>query len=562
VIYRDSGSKSGEVETPLAEFTSQTEDIDVAIERLQPEDGAPFFNELMDLGIHEAITTLPWSEDRNVSKWILLFGDAPPYEVSFNDKSLPRSKRLFTDELLVSLAARRGIQIHCVLCSSTDETKESYQASIRQTRRVMDRLSSQTGGMVLDLSYPVIREALAGTSQSNDVDYTEIQPITQSDLRRRQNESPATQRPVTIAVLPHEPIDQMAFGSDRPAMQVVTALNHQLRSVPGVRVKNVLDVEKQVRRMRAEGLSDREAIRGLAARLRVDYVVWGRLQDQPAITSVAFRRRDGIPIFKVDYDGSPDGLSNKIFVAAAASGNTDAEFSNFAKRILQNADQAKSLAALSSNPKIVTNLLTAMGALEQVLGLPVGDSESDRLLAQGKAAAAAVLQDEPANPTANWLLANLTFNQASAAYQRGEAEIAKSNMKVCKNSLRLAFDRKSDVQSLPLRREIEADYLLIARSRFDEAIRIYEMMTDRAMPEDTQARGHWMLSGLYAGDWGMNASMVDPERSRKHLVALLADWPDRPEAEQLRRWLRWDEQTQTTQHHFLPQLNDVLVGLE
>ncbi|MCM2374923.1 vWA domain-containing protein [Aporhodopirellula aestuarii] len=561
VIYRDSGSPSGDVETPLPDFVSDPQIIEKGIERLQPESGAPFFYELMDVGLHEAITNLPWSEDPSVAKWILLFGDAPPYEVAYHDEAFPDAKRRFADELLISLASRRGIQIHCVLCSSTDKTKESYQQSIGQTRRVMDRLASQTGGMVLDLSYPVIREALAGVTNEPQLEYTSIEPISEIDVTRYQKKNDNDQV-IRIAVLPHEPIETMGFGPDRTSTQVATALAAQFRTMPGVRVKSVLDVEKQVRRMRAEGLSGSEAIRGLAGRMRVDYIVWGRIQESPAITSVAFRRTDGRPIIRVAHNGSPDGLADVVLTAAASSPEQDAVFSQFAKRMLRSTTKTQWLSSLSSDPPLVKNLLTSMGALEQSLGLEIGSAESDRMLAQGKAAATLAIQMEPAHPIANWLLANIAYNQALAAFNRGESESASDAMKLCRSSLRLADQNKNKIQSSALRSEIEADYRLIVRKEFDEAIGIYETMTDPSMPDDSQARGHWMLAGLYAGDWGMDATRVDPERSREHVVALMANWPDRPETELLRRWLRWDDATKSTRHNHLPRLNDVLVGIE
>lgn len=572
VVYRDSGSPSGEVEIPLPTFTSRSDEINAAMEQLQPESGAPFYNELMDVGVHEAITRLPWSEDPTVSKWILLFGDAPPYELSYHDKTYPESKRRFADELLISLATRRGVQIHCVLCDSTEETKESHVQSRRQTRQVMDRLASETGGMVLDLSYPAIREALAGGSERAEIAYTPIQPITGDDLaaatrRAAQATGDASTptgpaRPVRIAILPHDQIDALDFSPDHPGMQVATALNRQFRALPGVRVKNVLDVEKQVRRLRAEGLDDAEAIRGLSARLGVDYIVWGRVRDRSAITSVAFRRRDNQPILQVAYNGSPDGLAEVMLTAAAKNPDEDDAFAIFAKRVLQSSDNTNSLALLSDQPATVTNLLTAMGCLEQAIGLSIGSEESDRMLAQAKAAAAIVIQTDPADPIGNWLMANVLYNQASAAFQRGDAKQGGEAMKTCRSVLRMADRGKDQIQSPVLRLEIEADYRLIGRQEYEKAIELYQTMTNPSQPDDIRARGHWMLSGLYAGDWGIDASLVDARLAREHVIAILSLWPDRPEAELLRKWLQWDEKSQITRHNHLPQLNAVLAGIE
>jgi hypothetical protein len=67
VVYRDAGSPSGEVEIPLNKFTSDEVEIAKAVQSLRPESGAPFFHELPDLGLHRALTELPWSDDDQVT---------------------------------------------------------------------------------------------------------------------------------------------------------------------------------------------------------------------------------------------------------------------------------------------------------------------------------------------------------------------------------------------------------------------------------------------------------------------------------------------------------------
>ena len=79
-------------------------------------------------------------------------------------------------------------------------------------------------------------------------------------------------------------------------------------------------------------------------------------------------------------------------------------------------------------------------------------------------------------------------------------------------------------------------------------------------PIQSQLRGHWMLAGIYAGDWG-NAGkpIVDAEQSRRHITEILSNWPDSPEAKLLKQWLRWDDTKQQTDFNFLPSLNSDLL---
>lgn len=561
VVYRDFGSPASEVEMLLPIFSADDEEIKSAIDSLLPQKGAPFYYEMVDMGVHRAVTKLNWNDNPTVSKWIILFGDAPPYPIDFVDKELPDAKRHFADEVLVSLASTRGIQIHCILCKSTEETNEPHLESIGSTRRMMDRLSTETGGMVLDLSYPVIREAFTKKSQPPPTQYTPVQPIKLRDLAA-DRKSKASSSSMMIAVLPHEPVSQISFDPGRPAAQVATALVNKLRQLSGVRIKNPLDVERQLRRMRAEGLDDMEAIRGLAARLRVDYVVWGRLQDETTMRTVAFRQRDGLPVIQVSHRGSPDGLAKVVLQAAARSPDNDPDLAKFASEVLASSQSSILQTPLAGDASTTTEVLTAIGSLEQSLGESIGSDESERWLDRAEAAAKQAIKREPDNGLAHWVLANVSFNQASALFRDQIKDRATEAMKDCKSALRLAYNQRDKIGSQPLALEVEADFRLLARRETDQAIELYEKMTDPTMPSDTQRRGHWMLSGLYAGDWGVAEAVTDAKLAREHTIAILANWPDSPEAEQLRQWLQWDETRDETRHNYLPKLNEALPGLE
>ena len=70
-----------------------------------------------------------------------------------------------------------------------------------------------------------------------------------------------------------------------------------------------------------------------------------------------------------------------------------------------------------------------------------------------------------------------------------------------------------------------------------------------------------MLSGIYAGDWGVDESNVQPKTAREHLVVILSHWPESPEAELLKKWMRWDDSVGKTKFSFLPIVNNQLAKM-
>ena len=85
-----------------------------------------------------------------------------------------------------------------------------------------------------------------------------------------------------------------------------------------------------------------------------------------------------------------------------------------------------------------------------------------------------------------------------------------------------------------------------------------EAMTASDQPLQTQLRGHWMLSGIRAGDWGLaEQSSVDLNESRRHVIQILSNWPDSPEASLLKQWLRWDDTKGETEFNFMPAVHAI-----
>jgi hypothetical protein len=561
VVYRDAGSPSGEVVIPLTNFTADRDEIDKAVQALQPESGAPFFHELPDLGLYRALTELKWSDDDQVTKWILMFGDAPPYAETFKDAKTPEAYRRYATPLLVSIAKRKNIRINCVLCTSN---AVSYDAALDQTRSFMSSLCAGTDGLMLDLSDPQIRTALHDASQQPDVQLAAIEPISEIHLAavRRENLPQNNNiKQVSLAVIPHMPLNQITFDTNEPAVLVSTALRTKLAAVAGVRVASPLDIKKQLRRLRAEGLSNDQTIRGLAARLGVDYVVWGSIApDNATVHSAAYRRDSGQKIVPVQLAKNSSNMAY-LLIEASAKNSSDVALSELFSRM----ESLKGVLEQPMSDDATTNrdLLKAMEALDQALGYESGSEESVELLETANRSSARAAQADRRNALAHWLQANVAYNQASRLYRKGDSEAATKRMGDMKRSLGRAADSATiaRVKTPSLATEIKADFNLLVARNVDKAVGHYIAMTKRDQPLQSQLRGHWMLAGIYAGDWG-NAenTIVDADKSRRHVTEILANWPRSPEATLLKEWLRWNDTNQQTEFNYLPMLNTDLSG--
>lgn len=558
VVYRDSGSPSGAVRTPIDRFTADPEAIASGLASISVESGAPFFHELPDAGLHHALASLPWTEGDDVTRWAFLVGDAPPYAENYASPEFPQARRAYATDLLVGLATRKGIQVHTLLCDSTPTLQSSYNEALPETRAFMHALASGTGGLMLDLSYPDIRKAIVEAGQRPRPDYVEIEPISGDDLKSVRDErlaasaaaEPSAQK-VKIAVLPHAPLQQMTFDPRHPAVQVATGLRHKLSILPRVTLSSPYDIERQLRRLRAAGISDSQQVRSLGNQLGADYVIWGKQDPLRAqVVSAVYSSDDDRPIVEVSHQGEATQLASLIL----ASNTTDTRFAQLETPPTGMPSlQAKVAQPIARQASTTQELLVALESLQQALGLLAGDPKSEPLLQNAKRAAEAALQAEPTNPMAHWLLANVRFNLASAAQLRNDPAAATEGMKEMKRSLSRANRYRQELDSPSLAEEIRCDHLLLVDRNIPEAIGGYE-----ALANDPQAspgvvrRAHWMLIGIYAGDWSVGKEHVDAKKARDHAIRILANWETSPESTLLKQWLGWDESTDRTLRPFLP----------
>jgi len=584
VVYRDSEAPSGPVRCPLGrQFTDNVQTLRDALSGIETETGRPYFPELVDLGIMEAIQGLAWEEAADTSRWILVFGDAPPYKEGYRNEQ-QNAQRHYSNEQLVASATAKEIVISFVLCHSgftkqlnvNDQLVRTYEMALPRTQAFMQAVSTATGGVLWDLTEPDLREDLAQAITRTPVRYQRIEGITPDDVievRSVAARDDLDVRPdarLRIAVLPPLPLEQMTFDSENPAVQVGAELRERLRDIPRVEVVNAHLVAATMTQLRRSGTARDQWIPRLARDLQVDYVLWGnydRSGDAVQLQSVFYRRVDGPgqadAIRLADATetmrpgaGSGEGslvpvVANRLLRNTAAelrrSGADENTISVFS-RIDEDEDLADEIAApVSSNVRARRELLAGMDLLEQAMAYPKGSLKATELLERAvlKLGAAAMLDAK--NPLIHAMLANCHFNLART--DQSEDHSQKSL-----ESLKTAYELRNNASSDAVRLEIEADYALLVERDVAEAISIYEMMLlepDRPLQLRRALRAHWMLAGIYCGDWDVPSSFVDPDKAREHILQVLAHWGDSPEATFYKDAFEWEE-NEGMQKHYVP----------
>jgi hypothetical protein len=583
IVFRDAGSPSGEVVLPLQAsengFVSDRAALASALNNVKAESGAPYFPELVDQGLHAALTKLKWSTDDDTSRWIFLFSDAPPFDESFQEPENKASRR-FGSGALISLAAEKGVRINCILCTSDPEDRDAHEKVLDQTRRFMNLMSTKTGGLMLDLSYADIRAAVRKAAPARPAEYEKIGWIRPEDVEQVRGQAEAAEpllpavRRLRIAVLPHLPLERMSFNPKDDAVQLATELRLRLRAIPGVEFRDSSIIRDRFHLIRNQGVQGDALLQMLASALNVDYILWGTLN----------RTGGAIDATTAIYDQA----AGRRLVQARAATNPSAQAQQLGALLADNLLQANLTAAndqrlaavfawVNQTPArrdlLVTpvalgdaqpSLLEGVESLDQSLAFPIGDPDGARLLESARSALEAAVKADKDNPLARFYLANCLFNQARARQQAGDMEAARKLMAEFARELREAHrlrDRRK--QDAALRTEIEADYALLVRGAVDDAVKSYRQLLDPAAGADAQAarRGYWMLAGISSGDWGVDQKYVDRDEAKRCLTNILALWPDSNEAAFIRRALRWDDARGGSRFPHFPKENEALAEL-
>jgi len=204
-------------------------------------------------------------------------------------------------------------------------------------------------------------------------------------------------------------------------------------------------------------------------------------------------------------------------------------------------------APVSSNVRARRELLAGLDLLEQALAYPRGSLKAAELLDRAVLKLGAAARLDAKNPFIHAMLANCHFNLAKTD-QTGE------HYEKCLDSLKTAYDLRLNATSDAVRLEVEADYALLVKHDVAEAISIYEMTLlepERRLDLRRALRAHWMLAGIYSGDWNVPAGFVDTKKAREHILQVLAHWEDSPEARFYKDAFEWKDQD-GMQKHYVP----------
>ncbi len=583
VVFRDEGSPSGTVAFPLEmpghAFTSDGPRLHAAIEQIKAESGAPYYPELVDLGIYEALAKLEWSRDEDTSRWLIVFGDAPPFDEGFEEKETKAARRFATSQLIAN-ANRLAVNINCVLCTSRSEDRDIHDEVLAKTRQFMSRLTTETGGLMLDLSYPDIRNALEKAAQAQRVSYQKIGQVTREDIDRERQRAQqqktllAASGRSRMAILPHMPLDELSFDPSLEPVQVSAELRHRFRSIPGTEVKSPLAVERHAAILKARGVRGTQLLQSLANALNVDYVVWGtvsRVQGNLEIESAIYDRVTGnqivsdlvrttpqLPLTEVTGRLAND-LKDKV-----VGGNLDLRLAAAFRQVNPGSPaETRLISPVAQTAPARTELLAGFELLEKALAYGAGDDQAEPLLTEARNRLEKARDEDQQNPLAYLLLANCCFNQAQAMLGQGKEAEAAEHLKAFSQALSVAHRFRREAKFDYLRLEIEADYTLLIGKDFPAAVKLYEELAKISpdTPLQTALRAHWMLAGIHSGDWGVaevpsGRPLIDEAEARGHLIQILAHWPDSSEAEFIRHNLRWDDSAGENRFEYLPRVNE------
>jgi tetratricopeptide (TPR) repeat protein len=581
ITYADIGASDNPATILSQGFVHDLESIDQIVAQIQPNTGRPYFPEAVDLGVYTALSKLNWSDQERVERWILVVGDAPPYDPDFQDQQTT-AKRWYATDVLIDLANQRGIKIHCLLCHSRDEEKQAYVSLLDKTQDFMSRLSDGTGGLLLDLSYDHVREKLAENMQRPRTKFIRVGHITSHDIENARiadddgvadanNGQPATEQRLRIAVLPFLPINSMSFLHSRPEVQLAAELRRGLDALPNLRTLSARQLESSISRLRNEGIPLDQLPHQLCLKLRLDFVIHGDLvSSRGTSSSVAqiYGRNSASPITKTTASGERSALGS-ILLNNIKNGPQDlVELRPLSRALAQlQFDPAGQLASLGIFAGLSVDdrerLLGAYEALEQATSYSMEDPKSKELLESVETTLNTLLANNRDHAFAQVLLSSCLYNQATALETIGQLDEARAKFQQAKSTITAAFAARAKLLDPLTRLEVEGDYQLLVKQDYPAAIEAYRKITEFSVdsPVRPALRAHWMLAGIFSGDWQIAksdsaAAIMDPEKTRSHLVQILANWPESSEAEMVRRNMFWDDLENKTRSPYIPRVAD------
>ena len=203
----------------------------------------------------------------------------------------------------------------------------------------------------------------------------------------------------------------------------------------------------------------------LAAVLRADYILWGKLQDANGVVRVESAIYDGVAgrsLAKnvVQSQGKPGGeVTSELvqgLIRQASSQTADRKLQITMASLQRSPRQMRAAITRVSNTEPVEALiLSAYELLEQATAFTAKDAESQTLLTQAERllAEAVGADGDSRNPYAHYLLATCHYNQAQHYTQTGNAGGAGAQMRAFRAAMNRAFQNRGRATSDAIKRK-------------------------------------------------------------------------------------------------------------
>lgn len=544
VVYRDDKAPSGRVKRVVPEFTTDTFEISRKLDEVRVETGAPYFDEAVDDGIHEALTQLNWSSRDDMTRWIILCGDAPPYPESTKHRHHSLAE-------LIATAQQKRVTIYGLCVNSSVDPRQqpdlaATSSSLRpECSAFFTRLAEGTGGHVRNLWD---QEALLAELKQKPMAVA-MTPISEQEIaeaRARQ------QVPPVIAVLPPAFEGKPQFEKGTEGAVTGTAAQRYFAN-QGFVVRGPAGLEADYQAAAATATNSAGTVRELARLISADFVLSGvmttdatKAQTQLTVTLYGRKANKDLGSEAVQWSTQEPAAAPDLIVTALGAllervGRDEPQI-----RAASSSSAGKGTADfLSRDLRARRAILSGMYALEKSLSTAAGPDSSREEAAAATSLLRSALTDlgtaanyDADNPVIEVLQAQVCYNLVAAG------ELADDTHRHFLH-LQKAYDLRTqpgfEATSWPT--EIEAYYALLVEKDISRAIQGFETIANTQGRQGSMnaLRARWMLAGLYFGDWDSRIfapSIVDPEKARTHVLAILAQWPQTSEAEFYRQCLR------------------------
>ncbi len=579
VIYRDVGAEQV-IEFPMGQagnaFTNDIAAIETGIAKLLPQSGAPYFLEPVDAGLHATISQLRWSVDPSVSRWILLIGDAPPFDEGFQDPS--GAERKYSDEQLILLAKDKGITIHSLLCPTRAEDQKIYDEVLPKTKDFFCKMSENTGGTCFDMSDKQFQSEIQAAAKRAAVEYIPIEPINLDDIERMANSVPKvaeakTNRAIRIAILPFMPkqaeiaskgVDLFSAAKNETVL-LANQISAQLGQI-GAQPVASSKIKKEVSSALNRELRQDLLAKSVGENVGADYVlcVYKNLSINEKIQYdyALLETMGGTYVVK------PVSVDSKVRRDSEASSALLIQIAQATKSLAPPSDLRSLMAKLtpSTAGKIRNVSLAQTSAIENLIvksRLALEGIVDFELISANDAAAPEIvkalneaekyvdeaLMVEKENATACLIAANIRIARIVLNPQASESGKWRREAIIYLDAARRNANKDAPSEVL----EIEADSAMLT-AKYSLAAEKYQAIL-KSNDEPAKLRARWMLLGLHSGDWEANRfakELVDPSRARTYALEILAFHPDSTHAKKLLQILQISNRTPESASPNLP----------